>query len=94
MPVEHETKFILIDDVNQLIKDLEKKYPTQLIHQIYCTKNNRFRAIVKNHKKKTSVKCYHTFKKKINGEVLEIESEIDVNDFNMIRDADNLGHLS
>lgn len=93
MPVEHEYKYILNDDVEPLIKALTKKYPVQHIHQVYCTKNNRFRAIAKVGKKKVSAKWYHTFKKKINGEVLEIESEIPSEDFQMIRNAENLGEL-
>lgn len=93
MPVEHEYKYILNDDIQPLIDSLEGKYATQHIHQVYATKNNRFRAIVKQGKKKVTAKWYHTFKKKINGEVLEIESEIPSEDFEMIRKADNLGEL-
>lgn len=93
MPVEHEYKFILDENTAELERELARKYAAQHIHQIYCTKNNRFRTIVKRGKKKTSVKWYHTFKKKINGEVLEIESEIPSEDFEMIRRGDNLGEL-
>jgi len=93
MPVEHEYKYILDSDNAELIEKLEAKYPKQHIHQVYCTKNNRFRAIVKQGKKKTTVKWYHTFKKKINGEVLEIETEIPSEDFDMISRGENLGEL-
>ena len=93
MPVEHEYKYILDSDNTELIEKLEKKYPKQHIRQIYSTKNNRFRAIVKQGKKKTSTRWYHTFKKKINGEVLEIETEISVDDFEMISQGENLGEL-
>ena len=93
MPVEHEYKYILESDNKDLIEELSSKYPTQHIHQVYCTKNNRFRAIVKQGKKKTTAKWYHTFKKKINGEVLEIETEIPKEDFDMIQRGENLGEL-
>jgi hypothetical protein len=93
MPVEHEFKYILNEDNQKLREELAKKYPTQHIHQVYVTKNNRFRAIVKEGKKKTTSKWYHTFKKKINGEVLEIESEVIVDDYKMICDGENLGEL-
>lgn len=93
MPVEHEYKYILRDDNKELIKELCEKYPIQHIHQVYCTKNNRFRAIVKEGKKKTTAKWYHTFKKKINGEVLEIETEVAFEDYKMICEAENLGEL-
>jgi hypothetical protein len=93
MPIEHEYKYILSDESEELMNRLEDKYPKQHIHQIYVTKNNRFRAIVKTTKKKTTAKWYHTFKKKINGEVLEIESEISSDDFDIIRQSENLGEL-
>lgn len=93
MSIEHEYKYILDSDNTELINKLSSKYATQHIHQVYSTKNNRFRAIVKHGKKKTSVKWYHTFKKKINGEVLEIETEVEKDDFDMIQRGENLGEL-
>lgn len=93
MPVEHEYKYILDDNCSELLDKLERKYAKQHIHQVYLTKNNRFRAIVKQTKKTTSVNWYHTFKKKIDGEVLEIETGITNEDFDMICRAENLGAL-
>jgi hypothetical protein len=94
MPVEHETKFILNDDCSKLITILSAEYPTQTIHQIYTNKSNRFRKITKQRLNMTqTITYYHTFKKKINGEVLEIESKVTQSDFELIQQADNISDL-
>ena len=88
MAIEHEYKFILTDNHPELIQTLKDSVPEQFIHQIYLNKSIRFRKIVKISKKKTSTKFYHTFKKRIDDDVLEIESEITPEDFMMVQKAD------
>lgn len=93
MPVEFETKFILKNELNLLELLNESKYDKQHITQIYTTKHNRFRAISKYKKSKKTTKYIHTFKKDIEGEVLELEHTISKADFDMILKANNIASL-
>lgn len=93
MPVEFETKFILKNELNLLELLENSKYDKQHITQIYTTKHNRFRAISKFKKDKKSTKYIHTFKKDIEGEVLELEHAISKADFEMILRANNIAKL-
>jgi len=93
MPIEHEYKFILNEDNSELQEALEKKYDRQTIHQVYCTKNNRFRRITIRQGKKTSNVYVHTFKKKILGKILEVESVVSREDFELVLLGENISEL-
>lgn len=93
MPVEHEYKFLLTSENEKLQEYLEENHTRLEIHQIYCTKNNRFRSITSGKGKKARTTYFHTFKKKIEGKILEIESQVSQEDFELVQRGENLSQL-
>lgn len=80
MPLEFEYKWVLkVSD--ELIQNLEDQCELSDVFQVYLTKNNRFRKIIK----RDQAPIYtHTFKYKMDTGLLEIESEVTEDDFNLV----------
>ena len=82
MPVENERKYVLwFDDSIGKLNELKHDFHYDLIEQGYLTENDRLR-------KKTShegkVSYVFTFKKKVNGRLIEIEQNISEFDFEQL----------
>ena len=84
MPIENERKFVLnLDNHLNVISHIEALHECKhtRIHQIYLPGGIRARALKD---KDNHTKFIFGYKKKINGKILEIETEISPNDFNSL----------
>lgn len=91
MPLEYELKYVLHN--NNLENKLEElalkkpKYSWVLIEQHYLSSPARIRKIttlIKNGKVNHSIEYVFGYKPKINGSVIEIEKQIDEDDFRLL----------